>query len=211
MNPIGIFGTSGMAREAGDIAYELGYQPIYIARDQIEVDSWTFPSEVVLESDVMRYSNIGFTIGIGENLIRQKVAERFSNELRFINLIHPTATFGYGQRQIIEKKRGVIVCPGVRFTNNIQIGDFDIFNQNATIAHDVIIEDFVHVAPGSCISGNVHVGTHCWIGAGAIINQGSHDEKLLIGDNTVIGSGAVVVNACEANATYVGIPAKRIK
>jgi len=211
VNRLGIFGTSGMAREAGDIACELGFAPVYIARDQAELEAWSFPGEVILESEIDRYPDLGYTIGIGDGDIRQRIAQRFTGRLRFVNLIHPSATFGHGQRQIIEARQGVIVCAGVRFTNNIQIGDFTIFNLNATISHDVVIDDFVYVAPGAHIAGNVHVGTRCWIGTGVAINQGSGEARLLIGTDTVIGSGAVVVKPCEPSAVYVGIPAKRIK
>lgn len=211
MNLIGIFGTSGFAREVGDIAVVLGYQPLYIARDQAELDAWNFADKAILESEVDDYKEIAFIIGIGENAIRQKVAQRFAGHLTFTNLIHPSATFGQGQRQIVEARQGIIVCAGARFTNNIQVGDFGVFNLNATIGHDVIVEDFVNIAPGANISGNVHIGPRCWIGTGAAINQGQENAKLHIGANTMIGSGSVVVKACEPNAVYVGIPAKRIK
>jgi sugar O-acyltransferase (sialic acid O-acetyltransferase NeuD family) len=211
MKTFGIFGTSGMAREAGDIACELGYSPIYIARDQSELDAWAFPAEAILEADVLRYRGTPFVIGIGENAARQRLAQRHAGEIHFSNLIHPSATFGQGQRKAIEERQGIIVCAGVRFTNNIQLGNFCIFNQNATIAHDVVIEDFVHIAPGSIISGNVHIGLRSWIGAGAVVNQGAGNAKIHIGADAVIGSGAVVVKPCEAKAIYVGVPAKRIK
>lgn len=211
MKRIGIFGTSGMAREAGDIACDLGFAPLYVARAPSELDAWTFPAEAIVEADVLRYRDIPYVIGIGENKIRQKIAERYDDQVTFCNLIHSSATFGYLQRQAIERRRGVIVCAGVRFTNSIRVGDFDIFNQNATIAHDVVVGDFTHVAPGSTISGNVDIGSHCWIGAGSVINQGTPDHKLMIGGNTTIGSGAVVIRSCESNAVYAGVPAKRIK
>lgn len=211
MKRFGIFGTSGMAREAGDIAYDLGYSPLYVARDKAELDAWNFSDEVVVEANLHRYKDIEFVIGIGENAVRQRVVQRFANEINFSNLIHTSATFGQGQRTLIEKKQGVIVAAGVRFTSNIQVGNFAIFNQGAIIAHDVELGDFVHIAPGSIISGNVDIGYGCWIGAGAIINQGTNQKKLHIGKNTVIGSGAVVIRSCESDAVYVGVPAKRIK
>jgi sugar O-acyltransferase (sialic acid O-acetyltransferase NeuD family) len=211
MKRFGIFGTSGMAREAGDIAYDLGYSPLYVARDKAGLDAWRFSEEVVLEANLHRYKDIQFVIGIGENAVRQRVARRFENEINFTNLIHTSATFGQGQRALIERKQGVIVAAGVRFTNNIQLGNFDIFNQNARVAHDVEIGDFVHFAPGCIVSGNVSVEQGCWIGAGAIINQGANNKKLHIGENTVIGSGTVIIDSCESNAVYAGIPAKRIK
>lgn len=200
-----------MAREVSDIAYEVGFLPIFVARDQAEMDAWSFPAEIILEADVSRYHNLPFVIGIGENQTRKRLAQRYSKELKFLSLIHPSATFGRGQRQIIEARQGVIIGAGVRFTNQIQVGDFCIFNQNVTIAHDVIVEDFVHVAPGSVISGNVHIGRFCWIGAGAVVNQGSSMLKLHIGESTFIGSGSVVIKSCEPNGTYVGVPARKIE
>ena len=208
---VGIFGTSGMAREAGDVASDLGYTPLYVARDQAELNNWNFPAEAILESDVLRYHYMPFVIGIGENNIRERVANRYRGQLTFCNLIHTSATFGYLQRKAIECQQGIIVCAGVRFTNSIQVGDFCIFNQNATIAHDVVIGGFVHVAPGSTVSGNVDIGNNCWIGAGAVLNQGTPENKMLIGSHTTIGSGAVVIRSCEFNSVYAGVPAKKIK
>ena len=211
MQPLGIFGVSGFAREVLDIAHELGFRGIFIARDEAERAGWHGEHEVVLEQDIERYRDMPFTIGIGENAVRERVADRFGNRLRFANLVHPSATFGIGQRDVIEARRGVIVCAGVRFTNGIEVGDFTIFNLNATIGHDVIVEGFVTVSPGANISGNVHLGARCWIGTGAAINQGSPDRKLRVGADTMVGSGSVVVKDCDPAAVYIGVPAKRVK
>lgn len=211
MKQIGIFGTSGMAREAGDIAWALGYEPVYVARDQAELEAYSFSGQVMLECDIDTYLDLGYVIGIGDSSIRQRIAQRYAERLNFVNLIHPTASFGRGQRELIESRRGIIVCAGVRFTNNIQVGDFCIFNLNSTISHDVVIDDCVYVAPGAHVTGNVHIGTRSWIGTGVAINQGNESMKRQIGADTVIGSGAVVVKDCEPNAVYIGVPARRIK
>lgn len=208
---IGIFGTSGFARETGDVALAVGLNPVFIARDRSEADSWTFPDEILIESEIERYSDLECIIGIGENTVRRSIARRFADKVRFANLIHPNASFGKNQKAHIETKSGIIVCAGVRFTNNIKVGDFSIFNLNATIGHDVDVEEFTNIAPGVNVSGNVHIQSGCWIGTGAVINQGLPGSKLIIGANTMIGSGSVVVRSCDSDATYVGIPAKRIK
>ncbi|RBP25027.1 sugar O-acyltransferase (sialic acid O-acetyltransferase NeuD family) [Marinobacter pelagius] len=200
-----------MAREAGDIAWLLGLEPVYIARDEIELRAWSFSHQVILERDVEHYTDMPFVIGIGENTIRKAVAERFKGSLTFINLIHPSATFGFAQRELLEQGEGNIVAAGARFTSGTTVGNFCIFNQNATIAHDCIVESYVHVAPGANLSGNVHLKTGCWVGAGAVVNQGSNSQKRVVGENTVVGSGAIVIKDCEANAVYAGVPAKRIK
>jgi sugar O-acyltransferase (sialic acid O-acetyltransferase NeuD family) len=211
MRRIGIFGTSGMAREAGDIAWDLGWEPVYVAFDQAEMDACSFPGEFILESDSERYRDMGYVIGIGNNAIRQRIAKRHGGGLRFANLIHPSATFGRGQREKIEHRQGNIVCAGVRFTNNILIGNFCIFNLNSTISHDVVIQDYVYVAPGAHITGNIHIESQVWIGVGVAINQGNESLKLRIGAGATIGSGAVVLKDCEPNAIYVGVPAMKIK
>jgi sugar O-acyltransferase (sialic acid O-acetyltransferase NeuD family) len=211
LNRIGIFGTSGMAREAGDIAWVLGLEPIYVARNQAEVDAWGFPAPVILEQDVRHYTDMPYVIGIGEGSIRKAVAERFKDQLRFTNLIHPSATFGSAQREAIESCTGAIIAAGARLTNGISVGDFCIFNQNVTVAHDCRVGDYVHVAPGANVSGNVYLQDGCWVGAGAVINQGSLTKKLEVGSNTVVGAGAVVIDDCDPDAVYVGVPAKRIK
>jgi sugar O-acyltransferase (sialic acid O-acetyltransferase NeuD family) len=211
MRRIGIFGTSGMAREAGDIAWALGLEPIYIARDEAELRAWSFSHSIILERDVEHYADMSFVIGIGDNMIRKAVAERFKGALTFINLIHPSATFGFAQREALEEGAGNIVAAGTRFTSGTTVGDFCIFNQNTTIAHDCLVDGYVHVAPGANLSGNVHLKAGCWVGAGAVVNQGSNSQKRVVGENTLVGSGAVVVKDCEPNAVYAGVPAKRIK
>ena len=210
MSVIGIFGTSGFAREVADIVVAVGDRPVFVARDRAEADAWAFEGEVILEGEVGRDPAMAYAIGIGDNAVRERVAGRFG-ELSFPTLIHPSATFGTGQREAVEAGRGTIVCAGVRFTNNIRVGSFGIFNLNATIGHDCVIEDFVNVSPGAAISGNVHLAARCWIGTGAAVNQGSNEAKLRIGADTVIGSGAVVVKDCDEAGIYVGIPARRIK
>ena len=94
MKRVGIFGTSGMAREAGDVACDLGFKPLYVALDQSELDTWTFPAEAITESEVIRYQDIPYVIGIGESIIRQKIADRHRDQVTFCNLIHSSATFG---------------------------------------------------------------------------------------------------------------------
>jgi len=211
MKRIGIFGTSGMAREAGDIAWALGLEPLHVARNEDELRSCNLPAEVIPEQQVTQYSDMPYVIGIGDGHTRQAIAERFGDLLEFANLIHPSATFGMGQREVVDGCKGVIVAAGVRFTSGIAVGDFCIFNQNATIAHDCVIGNYVHVGPGANVSGHVHLQDGCWVGAGAVINQGGPEQKLRIGTGTVIGSGAVVIENCEAAAVYAGVPAKRIK
>ncbi len=211
MTAVAIFGTSGMAREAGDIARACGLKPTYVAQRADEAYPGIFPDEVISEDDCLRFHGAGFVIGIGDNAVRRKIADRFVGRLRFINLIHPSVTFGHRQREALDACQGLIVAAGARLTQQITLGDFTIINQGVLIAHDVVVGECVHLAPGCIVSGNVHIEDGCWIGAGAVINQGTPSEPMTIGAKTVVGSGAAVIRSCEPGAVYVGVPARKIK
>lgn len=59
--------------------------------------------------------------------------------------------------------------------------------------------------PSVNISGEVHIKKKVYVGGAKIINQ------LTLGDNTIVGAGAVVSKSLPPNCTAVGIPAKPIK
>lgn len=200
-----------MARETRDVALACGLQPIFFARGPVERAAMVGEGEVVLEDDIHRFADLHFVIGIGLPATRKCIAERYRGRLRFASLIHPSATFGLGQRSTVEGTCGTIVCAGVRFTSNITVGSFTIFNANSTVHHDSVIGDYVTVSPMACILGNIVVEACAWVGAGSVINEGSPDRPRVIGEGAVIGSGSVVLHDCAANGVYVGVPAIRKK
>lgn len=206
---IAIFGTSGFAREVADICLAADYSEILLIEKEGE-DRAQGPFPVVQEDDVDSLYSDGyvFAVGVGQNKIRKAIYNKFSY-LKFPDLIHPSATFGWGQLQEILKHSGNIIAAGVRFTNNITMGDFGIFNLNSTVGHDCVIGDYVNIAPGANISGNVYLAEGCYIGTGAQILQGkSIDNKLAVGAYAVVGAGAVVVKEVPVSVTVKGVPAQ---
>lgn len=206
---IGIFGASGFSREVADICLEIGYsQIVFIDYNACENDYFGFP--LVDETEVKRLVEEGykFIIGVGDNKLRKKIYNKFPN-LKYVNVIHPSATFGNKQLNEVAKKSGNIITAGVRFTNNIILSNFGIYNLNCTIGHDCDIGDFVNVAPGANISGNIFLSEGVYVGTNASIIQGhSINEKLIIGRNSIIGAGSVVTKSVSNNVIVKGIPAK---
>lgn len=204
---IAIFGASGFAREVKDIALNLGYRKVvFIEKDKTNIDSFEVVSEYQLE--FLSKQDYKFIIGIGNTKIREEIKSRFPN-LNYVNLIDPTATFGYDQLNKINSKAGNIVFAGVRMTNNIEVGNFGIYYLNCTVAHDCVIQDFVTICPGANISGNVKLLAGSYIGANACILQGkSITEKMIIGKYAVVAAGAVVTKNVSDHKIVRGIPAK---
>lgn len=208
---IGILGTSGFSRETLDVCINAGYNKIVFIGDRPREREY-FGYQLVDEEQIPSLNRKGFVfvIGIGDNAIRKKIVEKYEN-LHYVNLIHSSASFGDKQQNKITEKRGNIVTAGVRMTNNIQMGNFGIFNLNCTIGHDCVIEDFVNVAPGVNVSGNVKLSEGAYIGTNAAILQGKTiSGKMIIGKFATVGAGAVVTKSVPDNVVVKGAPAKHI-
>lgn len=95
--------------------------------------------------------------------------------------------------------------PGVIINNSTKIGKGCIVNTGSTVDHDCIIEDYVHISPGTNIAGGVFVGEETWLGIGSkVINN----IKIIKGCK--IGAGSVVVKDINKAGTYVGVPVRNI-
>lgn len=89
---------------------------------------------------------------------------------------------------------------------HIYVGDYTMFGPNVTVAtagHPILPElrqkGYQYNAP-------VHIGTNCWIGAGAVIVPG-----ITIGDNVVIGAGSIVTKNIPSNTVAVGNPCRVLR
>lgn len=101
---------------------------------------------------------------------------------------------------------GAIVMDGAVINAGASIGRGAIVNTNSTIDHDVVLEDWVHVAPGATVCGGVTVGRFSMIGAGATVIEG-----VKIAPECVIGAGATVIEDIHEGGVYVGSPVRRIR
>jgi len=157
------------------------------------------------ENWLLEYSEPVFvTCCIGNTRIRKKVVDnlRENPNVSFPNLIANNVVYS----DSVEFGEGIIICSSNILTVDIEVGDFVHINLASTVGHDAIIEEFVTIYPGVNVSGNVKVASGAELGTGSKVIQGVH-----IGENTIVGSGAVVVKHLPKNCTAVGAPAKPIK
>lgn len=208
MKKIAIFGSGGHATEIIDICDALGCKDIALL---------VLPNETLVpdhsikyhsEADIPKLKEDGysFAIGVANGSLRKKIYNKY-NDLHYPALIHPDASFGRGQRHIVENTAGTIVAAGARFMSSIQLGEFCIFGLNCTVGHDSIVEDFVSIMPSASISGNVHIKKFGYIGTGAIVLQGNYKKKMTLHEGLVVGAGAVVTKSFHVGSVVVGVPA----
>ena len=140
-------------------------------------------------------------VGLGEP--RYELWTRLhSPALSFPLIVSPDAMVN----EEVSGGEGAVVMDGAVINSGATIGRGAIVNTNSTIEHDVVLEDWVHVAPGATISGGVTIGRFSMIGAGATVIEG-----IKIAAECMVGAGATVVRDLKEPGVYVGSPARRIK
>jgi sugar O-acyltransferase (sialic acid O-acetyltransferase NeuD family) len=143
-----------------------------------------------------------FILGIGDNKIRQKVAQLiWSKNNKIVNVIHPSSTISSN----VSIGEGNFISKNASINPLAVIGDYCILNTACIVEHECVLGNGVHVAPGAVLAGNVTVGAGSFIGANAVVKQG-----ITIGENVLIGAGTVVIKDVQDNIKMVGNPAKQI-
>ena len=155
-----------------------------------------------LNYDFSNFNSIIFP-SIGNNQLRMK-AHQFIQEkkLRECSFIHPSTILGFE----VKIGKSTFVSSGTIINTLGKIGDACILNTGCVIDHEAVIENYVHIGPGSTLAGNVKIGEGTFIGANCTIIQG-----VSIGRNCIIGAGSVVLKNVEDNSVIVGNPGKFLR
>ncbi|MEH0955206.1 NeuD/PglB/VioB family sugar acetyltransferase [Micromonospora sp. CPCC 205554] len=139
-------------------------------------------------------------LGLGDPRVRQKVGARVDAYGRpAASLVHPDATVGPD----LVSAEGLVVFAGGRITTNVTAGRHLHVNQNATLAHDCVVGDYVSLHPLAAVSGDCRLDTAALIGAGAVVLPG-----LRVGAGATVGAGACVVRDVPPELVVKGVPAR---
>ena len=142
-------------------------------------------------------------ICVGNNRTRKKLAEELSQQgVTFGMGIHPSVIMS----KYASVDEGTVVMQGAVIQSCAKIGKHCIVNTSASIDHDNVLGDFVHISPHATLCGEVEVGEGTWIGAGTVVKQ-----CVKIGKWSVIGAGSVVVHDIPDGVLAYGNPCKIIR
>lgn len=136
--------------------------------------------------------------------IRQLLSRLFGYEVPNSLRVFPPFYTDFGKNIQIGEHVFINACchfqdhGGVTIGDGCQIGHNVVF---ATLNHGIAPEDRIHTYPAPIV-----LGKNVWVGSNATILQG-----VTIGDNAIVGAGAVVTKDVEANTIVGGIPAKLIR
>ena len=202
-----VYGAGGFAREVAWLASECGANVrAFVDDDASRVGTRLNEIEVVsLEQARARFSQAKLAVAVGSPAVRRALVQKAAAAgFAFAELIHPRVE----RSRWIAFGEGSVICAGCILTTNIRFGNHVQVNLDCTVGHDVVMEDFVTLAPGVHVSGWVHIREGAYLGTGSVVINGTAEKPLVIGAAAVVGAGACVVKTVDPDATVVGVPAK---
>lgn len=202
-----IIGAGGFACEVFDLIKDQYKDIVFF--DNINLSRKKLYGRTILHSfdEVSEYfknNKKEFTIGIGNpkyrTLLRNKLT-LLQGEIQ--SIISPDVYVGSKNTSI---GIGATILPGVKISNNVEIGELVMIYYNSVITHDVKISNNVEISPNVTLLGNSKINENVQIGANATILP-----QIEIGKNSIVGAGAVVNKNVPEGVVVAGVPSKIIK
>lgn len=194
-----LFGYSGHAyviiESLLDAGYRIeGYFDFKEAKkNPYSLDYFGYEEEVDVKSIVG--NNLVFP-SIGDISIRKKVIRLFE-ELHLNQFVAKDPSANISKTALINPS--TYIGKNVLLNAQTEVGKGVILNTGSIIEHECKLSDYVHIAPGAVLCGNVSVGEESFVGANSVVRQ-----NVEISERIVIGSGSVVTSNVKESGVWVG-------
>lgn len=210
----GVFGIGGYGREVmplvQGIAKRSKSEVVFVvdASYKIEDEVNGVPVYSFDEFIKANYDSKYVSVAVADPTSRRDISEKLlCNNIELLDVISDNVVL-LAENKIAE---GVVLSPFVTITSNCNIGRGFHANLYSYVGHDCIIGDYVTFSPAVKCSGYVVIEDNVFVGTGVIIRPGTTKKPLTIGENSILGMGAVITKNVPAGSTVVGNPGKIIK
>jgi sugar O-acyltransferase (sialic acid O-acetyltransferase NeuD family) len=188
-----VFGAGGFAKSAIDLISTAGlYRPICVVDDSPRAPADVLGVPVVggrAHLALLREHGLAGAVNAVGALGRMQTR---------IDVFAHLAELGFALPTLVDPRSAVAdsasladgaqVFSGAQVCPAATVGKGTIVNTNAVVSHDCTVGDFVHLAPGCLLAGEVTVGDGTLVGMGVTTPVG-----LRIGAGAVVGNGAVLL------------------
>ncbi len=142
---------------------------------------------------------------IGNNKVRVEILE-YARSIGYQtpNFIHKSACIA---PDVLLAEDGVYILTGTTVMPHVAIECDTMISVGSSIIHHTKLQQGTFVSNGVNLGANICVHKQAYIGMGATIMTGVRT----IGENALIGAGAVVIKDVPDYAVVAGVPAKIIK
>lgn len=141
---------------------------------------------------------------LGNNKLRVKFLT-YARQLGYKtpNYIHPSVIIS--PHVIIGE--GVYILLGTTIMPHTIIRNFVMISMGVHLAHHNVLEEGVFLSTGCNFGASIHAKRYAYCGIGSTIMTGIHE----LGEDCLIGAGAVVIKDVPDSAIMAGVPAKVLR
>ncbi len=144
-----------------------------------------------------------FLLTMGDMKIRKELTERIERAGGILpTIIHPMAKISLNAEI---SNQGVVIGPFAVVQANAVIDKGVLLRDMALVCHNAHVEEFSFVGPKALVGAWSHVKANAFIGQSATLVSSKAKN---IGQNSLIGAGALVVDDIPDNVVAFGSPAK---
>lgn len=119
------------------------------------------------------------------------------------NYIHPSALISPN----VTIGKGVYILLGATIMPYAKIKDFVMISMSVHLAHHTVLEEGVFLSTGCNFGASIHAHKYAYCGISSTIMTGLHE----LGEDCLIGAGAVVIHDVPDRAVMAGVPAKVLR
>ena len=203
MKKLAILGAGSHGLMIADSALLSGWDSVVFFDDNYPKKKFAGNWKVIGSSkDLNKFFNEydGISIAIGNNSLRVKIIKDFVKKgIPIVTICHPKSIIS----PFAELGQGSVVFGGAVISPFCKLDIGCILNTSATLDHESILAEGVHISAGAHLGGLVNVGPRTFFGLGS-----STISEVSIGSDVIVGGGAVVIKDVPDGLTVVGVPAK---